>query len=198
MLVARTEGPSRGVPSGRDGAGGLPALAVLGIAAQTLMNGSLEPILAASSAVLRRMPVGPSAPVCPLVPAHGPDETFSALIVDPHAAENVDLETGTMIMPDRIARTRSLRSAAPEPGPLSRSMLRRPPRAPRPLRRTAARGVMGNEAAFVLRFPPATVASKCQVLHSRRWSRSPWRRWSCRSPHAGAAVPVAASRPVPP
>lgn len=74
------------------------------------MNESLEPILAASSAVPRRMPVGPSAPACPLILAPGLHETFGAVIVDADAAETFVPETGTMIVPDRIARTRSLRS----------------------------------------------------------------------------------------
>lgn len=81
----------------------------LAITAQTLMNGSLEPILHASQTVPQRMLVGPSSPACPLVFGHGIDETFGAVIIDPDAAEKFIIETGTMIMLDHIAKSFCLR-----------------------------------------------------------------------------------------
>lgn len=86
---------------------------VLAITAQTLMNGSLAPILAASGAVPYRILVGPSCPASPLVFSHGLDEVFGAVILDPDAAETFILESGTMIMRDHIATTRTLRRSAP-------------------------------------------------------------------------------------
>lgn len=161
------------------------------------MSESLEPILAACSAVPQRVLIGPSALAWPLVLAHGPDETAGAVIVDPDAAETFVLDTGTMIVPDRIARTRSLRSGGARARPALALPAAMPPRERGPLHRTAARAVISNEAAFVRGPPPATVASKCQAVQSRRRSRSPWRLRRWRFPHAGAAVPAAGSRPVP-
>ncbi|MEM7461653.1 MAG: DUF364 domain-containing protein [Pseudomonadota bacterium] len=82
---------------------------VLAITAQTLMNGSLEPILRASSNVPNRMLVGPSCPACPVILDYGLDEVFGAVIIDPDAAEQFIVESGTMIMLDHIARSRCLR-----------------------------------------------------------------------------------------
>ena len=81
---------------------------ILAITAQTLMNGSLEPILRASPGVPKRMLVGPSCPACPIILDHGIDETYGAVIVDPDAAEAFIVETGTMIMLDHIAQSRCL------------------------------------------------------------------------------------------
>ena len=171
--------------------------AVLAITAETLMNESLDPILAANSAVLRRVLVSPGAPACPLALASGLDETASAEIVNLDAAETFVPETGTMIVLDRIARTRSHRSGVTRARPALALHAAPPPCERKPLHRTAARAVISDEAAFVRSFPAATVASVCHAVHSRRRSRSPWRLRPWRSPHAGAAVPAAASRPVP-
>lgn len=82
----------------------------LAITAQTLMNGSLGPILLTSQMVPQRMLVGPSAPASPILLEFGLDETFGTVIIDPEAAEDFIIETGTMIMLDHIASTRSIRS----------------------------------------------------------------------------------------
>ena len=81
----------------------------LAITAQTLMNGSLAPILAASHSVPQRILVGPSCPACPALFDHGIDEVFGAVIKDPDAAESFIVESGTMIMLDHIATNRTLR-----------------------------------------------------------------------------------------
>lgn len=82
----------------------------LAITAQTLMNGSLAPVLRASDMVPHRILVGPSCPACPILFDHGIDELFGAVIKDPDAAERFILETGTMIMLDHIATNRTLRA----------------------------------------------------------------------------------------
>ena len=82
---------------------------ILAITAQTLMNGSLEPILLASRSVPHRLLTGPSSPASPIVFDHGIDETSGAVIIDPEAAEKFIIETGTMIMLDHIAQSRCLR-----------------------------------------------------------------------------------------
>ena len=82
----------------------------LSITAQTLMNGSLAPLLSTSQMVPFRNLVGPSCPACPLLFDHGLDEVFGAVILDPEAAEKFILESGTMIMLDHIATTRTLRA----------------------------------------------------------------------------------------
>ncbi len=81
----------------------------LAITAQTLMNGSLTPILEASAMVPNRILVGPSAPGCPALFDHGIDEIAAEAIVGPDAAERFILETGTMIMREEIARSFWLR-----------------------------------------------------------------------------------------
>lgn len=104
--------PKPGDISVEDAPAAFRAARTLAITAETLMNGSLAPILEASAMVPRRLLVGPSAPACPVVLDHGLDETFGAVVIDPDAAERFILETGTMIMLDRIARGRSLRATA--------------------------------------------------------------------------------------
>lgn len=81
---------------------------LLAVTAQTLMNGSLAPILALSGLVPYRILVGPSCPASPLLFDHGLDEIFGAVILDPEAAETFIRESGTMIMLDHIATTRTL------------------------------------------------------------------------------------------
>ncbi|MEM7320698.1 MAG: DUF364 domain-containing protein [Pseudomonadota bacterium] len=83
----------------------------LAITAQTLMNGSLTPILLASHMVRYRILVGPSCPASPIFFDHGIDEVFGAIVLDPDAAERFILESGTMIMLDHIATTRTLRAS---------------------------------------------------------------------------------------
>lgn len=86
---------------------------ILAITAQTLMNGSLAPILSASDMVPYRLLVGPSCPACPVLFNYGLDEVFGAVIIDPDAAETFILESGTMIMLDHIATSRTLRAIPP-------------------------------------------------------------------------------------
>ncbi|MEM1078108.1 MAG: DUF364 domain-containing protein [Pseudomonadota bacterium] len=84
---------------------------ILAVTAQTLMNASLAPIIAATAMVPYRILFGPSCPACPVLFDHGVDEVFGAVIRDPDAAEAFILESGTMIMLDHIATTRTLRAA---------------------------------------------------------------------------------------
>ena len=81
----------------------------LAITAQTLMNGSLQTILQQSVSVPRRMLVGPSTPLCPLLFDFGLTELSGAVILDPDMAETFILESGTMIMLDNIAVSRYLK-----------------------------------------------------------------------------------------
>lgn len=78
----------------------------LAITAQTLMNGSLMPILASSSMVPHRLLVGPSAPLSPTLFDFGINEISGAVVTDPDMAETFILETGTMIMLDHMAESR--------------------------------------------------------------------------------------------
>ncbi|MEM8591411.1 MAG: DUF364 domain-containing protein, partial [Pseudomonadota bacterium] len=82
----------------------------LAITAQTLMNGSLEPILRQSQMVPLRLLLGPSCPVTPILFDHGINEAFGAVIKDAHAAEDFIAESGTMIMLDHIAENRTIRA----------------------------------------------------------------------------------------
>ncbi len=82
---------------------------ILAVTAQTLMNGSLDPLLLGSENVPRRMLIGPSAPLCPLLLNHGLQEVSAVVIQDAGAAEAFICETGTMIMHDHIARSAYLR-----------------------------------------------------------------------------------------
>ena len=82
----------------------------LAITAQTLMNGSLEPILKSSQMVSHRMLIGPSAPLCPRLFDYGLDEISGAVVIDPEATERFILETGTMIMLDHLMKTIYLHS----------------------------------------------------------------------------------------
>lgn len=83
---------------------------VLAITAQTLMNNSLNSILENAQNVPRRILIGPSAPLCPLILGHGITEVSAAVIQDAHAAEEFITESGTMIMLEHIAKSAYLRS----------------------------------------------------------------------------------------
>jgi len=80
----------------------------LAITAQTLMNGSFEPLLRASVGVPFRMLIGPSAPVCPVLLDYGLNEICGNAVWDRDATEQFILETGTMIMRDDLMRNVSL------------------------------------------------------------------------------------------
>ena len=89
----------------------------LAITAQTLMNGSLEPILKSSQMVPYRMLIGPSAPLCPRLFNYGLDEISGAVVIDPEATEQFILETGTMVMLEHLMKKIYLRSPnVPVPG----------------------------------------------------------------------------------
>lgn len=82
---------------------------VLAITAQTLMNNSLHGILENGQNVPRRLLIGPSAPLCPLLLDNGLTEISAAVIQDADAAEEFIRETGTMIMHEHIAKSVYLR-----------------------------------------------------------------------------------------
>ena len=81
----------------------------LAITAQTLMNGSLEPLLRASKMVPFRMLIGPSAPLCPVLLDYGLDDVSGNVVVHRDATEQFILETGTMIMRDDLTQSDSIR-----------------------------------------------------------------------------------------
>ncbi len=81
----------------------------LAITAQTLMNGSLEPILRASHCVPERLLVGPSAPLCPVLFDFGITEISGAVVIDAEAAEQFICESGTMIMLETLAKSQYMK-----------------------------------------------------------------------------------------
>ncbi|MEO0382709.1 MAG: DUF364 domain-containing protein [Pseudomonadota bacterium] len=76
-----------------------PAVA---ITAQTLMNGSLEPLLHHAAGCPRIMLVGPSTPVAPILHAYGIAEICGLGITDPDRAAQFIKETGTMVALDSM------------------------------------------------------------------------------------------------
>jgi len=76
----------------------------IAITAQTLMNGSLEPLLARVSHIPMRLLVGPSAPVAPLALSHGVTAVSGLCITDPEAARTFIAETGTMVARDHMTK----------------------------------------------------------------------------------------------
>lgn len=74
------------------------------ITAQTLMNGSLEPLLRHADLCPQVMLVGPSAPVTPVLGGHGITESCGLAITDTQATANFIKETGTMIALDSQTR----------------------------------------------------------------------------------------------
>lgn len=81
----------------------------LAITAQTLMNGSLEPLLLASQKVKRRMLIGPSTPLSSTLFNHGLTDLSGMAVYDREAIERFICETGTMIMLDGIMQNKGLR-----------------------------------------------------------------------------------------
>lgn len=81
------------------------AARILAITAQTIVNGSLPPLLHSAGNGPRKVLIGPSAPFCPLLFDHGIDEISAITITNPDAAERFICETGTMIMRDDMARS---------------------------------------------------------------------------------------------
>lgn len=75
------------------------------ITAQTLMNGSLEPLLAQISPTADRLLVGPSTPVAPVLFEHGLDRAAGLAITDVPGATAFIKETGTMIAKPELTAT---------------------------------------------------------------------------------------------
>ncbi len=80
----------------------------LAITAQTLMNGSLEPLLRRARNVPFRMLIGPSAPLCPVLLDYGLDNVSGNVVLNRAACEQFILETGTMIMRDDLTQSDSI------------------------------------------------------------------------------------------
>lgn len=75
----------------------------IAITAQTLMNGSLEPLLAKASALPTRLLLGPSAPVTPVLFEHGLTAVAGRAITHPDMARAFVAETGAMIALDHLS-----------------------------------------------------------------------------------------------
>ncbi|MEM9633303.1 MAG: DUF364 domain-containing protein [Pseudomonadota bacterium] len=83
------------------------ALAIAGsvaITAQTLMNGSLEPLLAKIGKADKRLLVGPSTPVAPQVLDAGLTRVSGLAVTDVEAVAQFIKETGTMIALDHMTK----------------------------------------------------------------------------------------------
>ncbi|MCY4005394.1 MAG: DUF364 domain-containing protein [Rhodobacteraceae bacterium] len=80
----------------------LQSARAVAITAQTLMNGSLEPLLNRVGQQAERLLVGPSAPVAPVVLESGIDRVSGLAITDGDAAASFIKETGTMIALDHM------------------------------------------------------------------------------------------------
>ncbi|MGD1886894.1 MAG: Rossmann-like domain-containing protein [Cohaesibacteraceae bacterium] len=76
--------------------------AAIAITAQTLMNGSLEPLLHHATVCPRVMLVGPSTPVSPILLSYGFTEVCGLAITDRDQAAQFIKETGTMIALDTM------------------------------------------------------------------------------------------------
>jgi|GEM_PF-1563826 len=74
----------------------------IAITAQTLMNGSLEPLLARVNHIPTKLLLGPSAPVSPILFEHGLTAVSGLTITDPGATRTFIAETGAMIMLDHL------------------------------------------------------------------------------------------------
>lgn len=82
----------------------LASAGAVAITAQTLMNGSLEPILAKIGRAGQRLLVGPSAPVAPQVLEAGLTRVSGLAITDVEAVAQFIKETGTMIALDHMIK----------------------------------------------------------------------------------------------
>lgn len=80
----------------------------LAITGQTLMNGSLEPLLHLSKNVKRRALIGPSVPLAPVLHDFGLNEACGIVVVDREAVERFISETGTMIILDGLVQNRCI------------------------------------------------------------------------------------------
>ena len=99
--VIEREPKGNDIPIAEAGAALANAPAVA-ITAQTLMNGSLEPLLPRILAASQLLLVGPSAPVAAPVLKAGLTRVSGLAITDPDAAASFIKETGTMIALDHM------------------------------------------------------------------------------------------------
>lgn len=74
----------------------------IAITGQTLMNASLERLLRQAAHVPKRLLIGPSVPICPLLLEHGLTGAYGIAISDADATEQFIAETGTMIVLDSL------------------------------------------------------------------------------------------------
>ena len=81
---------------------------ILVITGQTLMNGSLEPLLRASDKVEMRILLGPSVPLSPVLFEYGIDRVNGMAIHNVKDMETFICETGTMIMLDNLVQKISI------------------------------------------------------------------------------------------
>ena len=86
----------------------LAAARQVAITAQTLMNGSLERLLTLSSGASIRMLIGPSAPLCPSLFAHGLTDISGIVVEDPERLETFIAETGARILEDGMVRSTAI------------------------------------------------------------------------------------------
>lgn len=107
--IVEREPKGNDIPADEVGAALVKADAVA-ITAQTLMNGSLEPLLAKATHLRERLLVGPSAPVAPQVLDAGLTRVAGLAITDADAAANYIKETGTMIALDHMTKQLELRA----------------------------------------------------------------------------------------
>ncbi len=107
-IVEREPGPHDIPASDADGA--LATAQQVAMTAQTLMNASLERLLALSAGATTRMLIGPSAPLCPLLLQCGLTDISGFVIVDPVKAEEFVCETGTRILVGGMTRPIALKS----------------------------------------------------------------------------------------
>ena len=101
--IIEREPKGNDVPADR-AASALAEANAIAITAQTLMNGSLEPLLARVAHIPVRLLVGPSAPVVQLALSHGVTAVSGLCITDPDDARSFIAETGTMIARNHMTK----------------------------------------------------------------------------------------------
>lgn len=102
--------PAPGDIAAADADDALATAPQIAITAQTLMNASLERLLALSAGARTRMLIGPSAPLCPLLPGCGLTAISGVTVVDADRAEEFISETGARILDDGLVRPAALAS----------------------------------------------------------------------------------------
>lgn len=99
--VIEREPKGNDIPASQVGSALTEAEAIV-ITAQTLMNGSLEPLLTQIGHVPVRLLLGPSAPMAPVLLDHGLTAVSGLAITEPNAARTFIAETGAAIMLDHL------------------------------------------------------------------------------------------------